>query len=269
MLASNLMYMYVYKQVRGLYKGMSYPLMGQVFINATVFSVHGSCMRVLQPDGGNNNVAKSTLAGFIAGCVQSVICSPMELIKLKMQVQGIGMELNSPIMASVLSKTSQSSYVGPWKTTKHIYRQDGIIRGLMKGFVPTLCREGPSFAVYFGSYDFIRQRIATLFSVPLDQLGIPYLFLSGGLAGCLTWISTYPFDVIKTRIQLDTNNTYSGMFDCFRQSITKDGYRVLFRGISSALYRAFSTNAVTLTTVTIVLQYWDTLAPHQSHPTSR
>lgn len=214
-------------------------------------------MRILQPDGGHNSVPKSTLAGFIAGSVQCIICSPMELIKLKMQVQGIGMELTTPMMASVLHSKANSAYRGPWVTTKAIYRQQGIRRGLMKGFVPTLCREGPSFAVYFGSYDFIRQRIAMLFRVPLDQLGIPYLFLSGGIAGCLTWMSTYPFDVIKTRIQLDTMNSYGGMIDCFSQSVASDGYRVLFRGLSSALYRAFSTNAVTLTTVTIVLQYWE------------
>ena len=238
--------------------------MGQVFINATVFSVHGSCMRYFQPDGGTNNVLKSSMAGFIAGIVQSIICSPMELIKLKMQIQGIGKELNSPLVEKILHKQLDTNstkaierYRGPWDMTKHIYKQDGI-RGLGKGLTATIAREGPSFAVYFGSYDLIRQNFSQVLGVPVHQLGSQYLFLSGGLAGCLTWISTYPFDVLKTRIQLDTQHMYKGIWDCFRKSVANEGGMVLFRGLSSALYRAFVTNAVTLPTVTLVLQYWDT-----------
>ena len=236
--------------------------MGQIFINATVFSVHGSCMRYLQPDGGTNSILKSTFSGGVAGTVQSIICSPMELIKLKMQVQGIGKELNSPLMESVLRKQSSKNgssvdkYRGPWETTKLIYRRDGI-RGLGKGLFATIGREGPSFAVYFGSYDLIRQQLSRWLSVPVDKLKSQYLFLSGGMAGCLTWISTYPFDVVKTRIQLDTENRYSGLVDCFRKITATEGYRVLLRGLPSALYRAFFTNAATLPTVTLVLQYWE------------
>ncbi len=240
--------------------------MGQVFINATVFSVHGSCMRYLQPDGGTNNVLKSSMAGLVAGVVQSFICSPMELVKLKMQVQGIGKELNSPLVDKLLRKQFDARnnnnskvterYRGPWDTTKLIYKQNGI-NGLSRGLMATIGREGPSFAVYFGSYDLIRQNISRTLGVPLHQLGSQYLFVSGGIAGCLTWLSTYPFDVLKTRIQLDTQNMYSGIWDCFKKIVRHEGGSVMFRGLSSALYRAFVTNAFTLPTVTLVLQYWD------------
>ena len=241
---------------------MSYPLMGQIFINATVFSVHGSCMRIFQPDGGSNSIFKSTMAGGIAGVVQSVICSPMELIKLKMQVQGIGKELNSPFMQTITHKHSgnREKYRGPWETTKMIYKRGGIT-GISKGLSATIGREGPSFAVYFGSYDFIRQLLAKVQSIPVEQLRSQYLFLSGGMAGCLTWMSTYPFDVIKTRIQLDVTNEYTGIRDCYKKIVSREGHSVLFRGLSSALYRAFITNAVTLTTVTLVLQYWENQQP--------
>ena len=242
--------------------------MGQIFINATVFSVHGSCMRVLQPQGGTNSIINSFIAGGAAGVVQCFICTPMELIKLKMQVQGIGKILNSPLVEAALLKTAKvksskgevksysERYRGPWETTKIIYRQEGI-RGLGKGFVPTIGREGPSFAVYFCSYDLSRQNLAKLTNTPVDQLGLQYLLLAGGIAGCLAWLSTYPFDVVKTRIQLDTENRYRGTIDCFKKCYYSEGAGIFFRGFSSALYRAFITNAVTLPTATLVLQYWE------------
>ena len=235
---------------------MSYPLMGQIFINATVFSVQGTFMRILQPEGGQSKIYKSLLSGTIAGLAQCVICSPMELIKLRMQVQGIGKEMYSPLAEKLLHKSSivSEKYIGPWDTTKAIYRQSGI-RGISKGFVVTMCREGPSFAVYFGSYDFIRQTMAGNGN-SVDSLGLFHLMLAGGIAGCLTWTSTYPFDVVKSRIQLDMSNEYKGIIDCFRKSYRAEGLRVFFKGITSAWYRAFITNSVTLPTVTLILRYW-------------
>jgi solute carrier family 25 carnitine/acylcarnitine transporter 20/29 len=73
-------------QVRGLYKGMTSPMAGVAVINAIVFGVYGNFQRrVAQPDCLSSHL----MAGAVAGFVQSFVCSPMELVKTRLQVQAI------------------------------------------------------------------------------------------------------------------------------------------------------------------------------------
>ena len=71
------------------------------------------------------------------------------------------------------------------------------------------------------------------------------MLLSGGLAGILSWIPIYPFDVIKTKIQADgygKERIYHGFIHCFKETIKNDPF-MLYRGIGSSIYRAFVLNA--------------------------
>ena len=63
---------------------MSSPMAGVAVVNAIVFGVYGNLQRQL-----NNSEALSShfLAGAAAGFVQSFVCSPMELVKTRLQVQ--------------------------------------------------------------------------------------------------------------------------------------------------------------------------------------
>ena len=47
------------------------------------------------------------------------------------------------------------------------------------------------------------------------------VLLSGALAGNVFWLITYPFDVVKSKIQGDSfeNPKYKGMIDCFKYQI--------------------------------------------------
>lgn len=60
------------------------------------------------------------------------------------------------------------------------------------------------------------------------------------MAGILSWLFTYPQDVIKSRIQGDTlgyASKYKGAYDCLKQSLRSEGYPMLFRGIGSTVVR--------------------------------
>ena len=235
---------------------MAAPLLGMAAINSIVFSVHGSCMRFLQPQGGVNKINNSLIAGAAAGTVQCVVCTPAELIKLRMQVQCIGTE-NGPSISNIFTKKNKkSNYVGPWETAVEIYRKEGI-KGINKGMVVTMYREAPAFATYFASYDYFCQKVAGQRS--LAELGPLALCFCGGISGINAWIITYPFDVIKSRLQTDgikEKPQYNGMMDCFKKSYHNDGWKVFFRGLNSTLLRAFPTNAATFSTVTLLLRYW-------------
>ncbi|KAF7652699.1 hypothetical protein LDENG_00093800 [Lucifuga dentata] len=240
------------ESVFGLYKGIGSPMMGLTFINAIVFGVQGNTMRLL----GSDTPMNQFLAGAAAGTIQCVICCPMELAKTRMQMQGTGEK-----------KSSRKEYKNSLDCLACIYKREGLW-GVNRGMVTTLIREAPGFGVYFLAYDVLTRYLGC---EPSDSYMIPKLLFAGGMAGIASWLSTYPVDVIKSRLQADGVggvNKYSSIADCVRQSVRKEGYMVFTRGLTSTLLRAFPVNAATFATVTLVLMYarGDDKGPNECEP---
>lgn len=196
-----------------LYRGMSSPLVGVAAINAVTFGVHGNVSRSLaNPDSMKSQV----IAGLTAGLAQSFLNSPMELVKTRMQVPDGGT-------------------LRPMETIRKIYKKGGA-RGFSRGLGMTIARDVPGCGVYFISYEML---------VRGREDNVPVLFVAGGIAGMLSWAVTYPQDVIKSRMQADANGKYKGAVHCLKASLAAEGGIVLWRGLGSALIRAFPVNAVT------------------------
>lgn len=227
--------------------------MGLTFINALVFGVQGNTLRALGCDTPLNQF----LAGAAAGAIQCVVCCPMELAKTRLQLQDTG---------------PARTYKGSLDCLAQIYRREGL-RGVNRGMLSTLLRETPSFGVYFFTYDVLTH---ALDCEPGAPLLVPKLLLAGGTAGITSWLSTYPMDVIKSRLQADGLRgapRYRGIVDCACQSYQEEGWRVFTRGLTSTLLRAFPVNAATFATVTVVLTYVrgpeaTPAAPTLAHPSS-
>ncbi|XP_061668071.1 mitochondrial basic amino acids transporter-like isoform X2 [Syngnathoides biaculeatus] len=199
----------------------------------------GNAMRMLGRDTPTNQF----LAGAAAGAIQCVICCPMELAKTRMQMQGTGEK-----------KSTRKMYKNSVDCLVRIYRREGVW-GINRGMVTTLIRETPGFGFYFLAYDVLTRQLGC---EPEDRYMIPKLLFAGGMAGIASWLSTYPVDVIKSRLQADGSGgvrQYSGIADCVRQSVRDEGYVVFTRGLTSTLLRAFPVNAATFATVTLVLMY--------------
>ena len=155
------------------------------------------------------------------------MASPIELLKTQMQVKNLDMSA--------------------FQLMKNIVRSHGL-QSLNRGLALTILRDVPGAGIYFVTYEaLIRQcETPTTFAV----------LMAGGIGGILSWIFTYPTDVIKSRIQADRipNGVYSGNIDCLRKTVQAEGVQSLGRGIGSAIIRAFPVNAVTMTVATTILK---------------
>ncbi|XP_044754059.1 mitochondrial basic amino acids transporter-like [Coccinella septempunctata] len=217
--------------LKGIYKGISSPLLGVAAINAIVFGVQGGTRKKFKDQ---DSLFSHFVAGGAAGFLQSFVCSPMELAKTRLQVSEPNLSLT--------------------KCIKGIYEADGI-RGLYRGLNMTIAREVPSFAAYFVTYEYLTRSHKTNVSTAM-------MIFAGGTAGMAAWIVTYPVDVIKTRIQLDGFNStpkYLNALDCLKKSVSSEGYGVLTRGLSPTLIRAFPTNAAIFTVVTWTMRFFDSI----------
>lgn len=88
----------------------------------------------------------------------------------------------------------------------------------------------------------------------------------GGLAGEALWVSSYPFDVVKSKMQSDGfgfgsgagngvgQQRYRNMRDCFAQTWRAEGFRGFWRGIGPTLVRAMPVSAGTFAVVELVMR---------------
>lgn len=235
------------ESIFGLYKGMSSPLYCLAFINALIFGLQANISKFLS---NSNDYRSICLSGMIAGGVQTFICSPMELCKTYLQMQGVGEKRE----LFKLSKTYM--YQNAFDCVYKIYKMRGL-KGLYRGFYITLARELPAFGLYFTVFKFYCENFSTTGNE--STMRIWELLVAGGLSGTFGWILTYPIDVIKTRYQSDgmgCKYKYLNIRDCIRKSYRQDGLKVFQRGLLSTILRAFPTNAATFATVSLFNNYY-------------
>jgi len=217
---------------------MSSPLVGAGIANAFVFTAYGWTRRsVLGRDDGDGSRSTDTLrevfaCGLGAGIGASLINCPMELVRIKLQIQTQAKE--------------SAVYKGPIDCIQKMWKAEGI-RGPLKGMVVTALRDVPGFAIYFTSYEWLRRKM-TPEGVKPENLSLVRQFAAGGFGGLCIWLCTYPIDVVKSRIQTQPDGVrlYSGLLDCAQQSYRKEGWRVFVTGLGTTLARAVPVNAAIL-----------------------
>jgi hypothetical protein len=141
-------------------------------------------------------------------------------------------------------------------SVSQVLKTEGL-RGIFRGLGTTICREVPGFGVYFFAYEFMT-RSAGDNGEPGPPVSTFHMLLAGGFSGTLSWVLTYPIDVVKSRLQVDGMGgvyRYTGFMDCLKKSIQTEGYCVMTRGLTSTVLRAFPTNAATFTVVTWVIRW--------------
>ena len=100
-------------------------------------------------------------------------------------------------------------------------------------------------AVYFYSYEFIMRLFAPKGEGSLSA-PIYAAFLAGGLAGCNSWLFTYPVDYIKTLMQSQNLEKlkYKNSWECAKEQYRLEGGRTFFKGLGITMLRSFPVNGV-------------------------
>ncbi|EHS64570.1 Mitochondrial carrier protein ymc2 [Puccinia graminis f. sp. tritici] len=227
----------------GFYKGTSLPLIG---IGACV-SIQFGCLEASKRAFKERNLANGNgpqlslgqlyLSGAAAGVGNSIISGPVEHIRIRLQTSSSPAQLNH--------------FLGPGDALKKIIRSDGILRGLYCGQLITVAREFHGYGMYFLGYEWLVERHMKLKDCSRSEIGTGWAMLYGAGAGYSMWLSSYPLDQIKTRIQTDGlpsqsgSRKYFGILDCVRKIYVNEGYRGFLRGLTPTLIRSPLVNGAT------------------------
>ncbi|KQK03367.1 mitochondrial arginine transporter BAC2 [Brachypodium distachyon] len=222
-----------------LYRGMGAPLASVAFQNAMVFQVYAILSRSLDTSDPPSYTSVA-LAGVGTGALQTLILSPVELVKIRLQLD------------------AHRRPPGPLDMARDILRREGL-RGVYRGLAVTALRDAPSHGVYFWTYERAREALHPgCRTGQAEQESLATMLVSGGLAGVASWVCCYPLDVVKSRLQAQPASAhprYRGVVDCFRKSVREEGLPVLWRGLGTAVARAFVVNGAIFAAYELALRF--------------
>ncbi|KAJ7124055.1 mitochondrial carrier [Mycena crocata] len=211
-----------------LYKGMASPLLGIAGVNSLLFASYGVSRRIISPFP-QLTLGETAVAGSMAGAANAILASPVEMFKVRMQGQYGG-------------ETDKRLRV----VAREMWTQWGFRKGVMRGYWVTVAREIPAYAGFFTAYEFTKRKFSAKYG---NQLPVWALLASGSTGGIAYWLSCYPLDVIKSRIQLrdtpPTGTPVQYIAREFRTIVAESGVAGLFRGLSPSLLRSIPAAAST------------------------
>jgi len=215
--------------VAGLYRGLLPALLGVAPERAIKLQVHNLLVHVYTFDDEDNppgskrpSLWVEALAGGCAGASQLLITNPIELAKIRLQLQGETSRL-------LLAKNINPPHPPPGFID--VLRDLGF-PGIYRGASACLLRDVPFSAIYFPSYAACRDAFTHLNSGTGNPSSSDIL-LAGTAAGFPAAYLTTPADVIKTRLQVvprPGEASYVAIGNCATQIYRREGIGAFFQG---------------------------------------
>lgn len=173
------------------------------------------------------------MAGGFAGITNSVLSGPIEHVRIRMQTQPHG---------------ADRLYSGPLDCIRKLSSHEGVLRGLYRGQAVTYLREVQAYGMWFLTFELLMNQDARRNNIKRENISSLKVATYGGLAGEALWLSSYPFDVVKSKMQCDgfgAQQQFNSMRDCFKKTYAAEGLAGYWKGIGPTLLRAMPVSAGT------------------------
>ncbi|XP_048815758.1 solute carrier family 25 member 43 [Lagopus muta] len=168
---------------------------------------------------------RAIIAGSLAGMVATVVTYPTDVIKTRLIVQN----------------RLEPSYEGILHAFYKIYHQEGLL-ALYRGVTPAILGAVPfsvgSFFVYINLDRIWREPVVCF--TPLQN------FINGCVAAAVAQTLSFPFETVKRKMQAQSpwlphcgmvDVHFTGMADCFRQTVNNKGVLGLWSGLTPSLLK--------------------------------
>ncbi|XP_078159811.1 NAD+ transporter 1 [Carex rostrata] len=167
-------------------------------------------------------VFSNAVAGASAGVIAATFVCPLDVIKTRLQVQGLPPGRKGSVIL---------------RSFNQIIQQESSVRGLYRGLSPTILALLPNWAVYFSIYEQLKSLLSS--NDGSHQLSIGANMIAASGAGAATIVATNPLWVVKTRFQTQGMRIgvipYKGITDALRRIAREEGVRGLYSGLVPAL----------------------------------
>jgi len=197
------------------------------------FMLYEKFQKKIKPFFHNDNYVH-LLSGGTSGIISIMSIYPLETARSHLALQ-----------------TNYSKYSG----LTDVFRKLSL-RELYAGSKLTCFGYGPWNAINFASYNYYK----TTFKY--YEINSPAIFklLCGGMAGITSISMTYPTDLIRRRLQMQSFSLevprYDGILDCIQKIFEKEGFVGFYRGLSISYIKTFPTLAIQFYTLDTLKDYF-------------
>lgn len=221
--------------IKSLWSGLPPTLVMAVPATVIYFTCYDQLCAALRVRMGDYAQEAPLLAGAIARVGSVTVISPLELIRTKLQ-------------------SEKQSYREVIDCVRSAVQTEGRL-SLWRGLGPTLLRDVPFSAMYWYNYETAKAWLCEWGNTREPTFAIT--FMSGAVSGSVASIVTLPFDVVKTRRQVElgelqaknlSHQASSSTFSVMSRIVAQNGVGGLFAGFLPRLIKVAPACAIMIST---------------------
>ncbi|KAI7803585.1 mitochondrial thiamine pyrophosphate carrier [Triplophysa rosa] len=170
---------------------------------------------------------EAALAGSAAGMVTRALISPLDVVKIRFQLQ----------IEQVSSRNPQGKYWGVWQATRCILTEEGL-PAFWKGHIPAQLLSVCFGAVQFASFEGLTELVHKKTSYNSQTAGVH--FVCGGLAACSATVACQPLDTLRTRFAAQGEpKMYRNLRHAVVTMYRTEGPLAFYRGLAPTLVAVY------------------------------
>lgn len=199
--------------IRGFYSGLGANLIGVTPEKAIKLAANEVAREYLQKPDGSIEFHHEVMAGAFAGFTQVTATNPMEITKIRMQMQ------------TTLPVAERQGMV-------EVVRGLGV-KGLYRGCLSTWARDIPYSMIFFPLYANVRETFEENKFLLNDEGSVSAggNFVAGAAAAAVAAGAMTPCDVVKTRFQAKGGSArYGSQGNCAKTILAEEGFGAFYKG---------------------------------------
>ncbi|CAI0412156.1 unnamed protein product [Linum tenue] len=193
------------------------------------------------------------LAGGLAGALSKTCTAPLARLTILFQIQGMHSNVATLEKASI------------WHEASRIVREEGV-RAFWKGNLVTIAHRLPYSSVNFYAYEHYKKLLHMIPGLEShkERIGgdVFVHFLGGGMAGITAATTTYPLDLVRTRLAAQTNVLYyRGIGHALQTICREEGVLGLYKGLGATLLGVGPNIALSFSVYESLRSLWQSQRP--------
>lgn len=230
--SQTLMLIFKEEGIKGLWKG---HVPGQIlsvtygfgqFAAYDQFNRHSRAIKFFE----DHSDIRHTLSGGLGGAIGMLFSTPFDVCRTRF-----------------IAQDKNKGYKTMIQAFSSILTNEGF-RGLFRGLTPSIIAIAPMAAIQFGTYNYLLEN--WIRQKKRETASRYTILLAGIFSGIIAKSCVYPCDLTKKRLQIQhfqgnrktfgQNITCTGMFDCLRQTMAREGFVGLYKGLTPSLIKSGS-----------------------------
>jgi len=257
--------------LKGFMRGNGINCLRIVPYSAVQFTTYEQLKKWFTKHGSKElDTPKRLASGALAGITSVCTTYPLDIVRARLSIATASIPITksqsvtagSTLKPSLTNAfhTSSHAYTSQeltmWGMTMKIVREEGGVRALYRGLVATAFGVAPYVGINFAAYEFLRGIVT-----PPGKTSVTRKLACGALAGSISQTLTYPFDVLRRKLQVAgmrssaLGTPYTGALAALTGIVRTEGVQGLYRGLWPNLLKVAPSIATSFFTYELVKEF--------------